>query len=279
MDRQRIVVITGASTGIGFGLCEKYLKEGWTVFGSVRKMEDAEQFDMHENFTPLLFDVTQEKDIAHAVKTVAATSTEGIDLLINNAGIAVGGPLVHVPIDDMRHQFEVNVFGLLAVTQQFYPLLKGMGKKKPGRILQISSVSGKLGMPFIGPYSSSKFAVEGLSESLRRELMLDGIRTIVIGPGAVKTPIWDKSVAPVAEKYGNTQYAKAIERINNFFIKASIKSGLSVEFLAAKIYDISTHSNPKVRYTFISRKFTNYLMPRLLPAKMVDRLLTKRLFG
>ena len=210
------VVVTGASTGIGWGCVKILIAGGLRVFGSVRKAADAERLrkEFGANFTPLIFDVTDAAAVAAGAQHVdTALAGETLFGLVNNAGIAVPGPLLLVPIEDFKHQIEVNLIGQLIVTQAFAPLL-GTDRGRtgaPGRIVMISSVGGKNAMPFLGPYSASKFALEGLSESLRRELMLFGVDVIVVAPGAIATPIWEKAdtvdIAPLAD----TPYAPALE--------------------------------------------------------------------
>jgi hypothetical protein len=192
------VVVTGSSTGIGWGAAKLLIKKGFRVFGSVRKAADGERLvkEFGPNFVPLLFDVTDQAAVNIAADQVsAALGGETLFGLVNNAGIAVAGPVLYLKIDEFRHQLEVNVTGQVITTQAFAPLLGAdrSRKGKPGRIVMISSVGGRNATPFMAPYNASKFALEGLSESLRRELMLFGIDVIVIAPGAVATPIWAKA--------------------------------------------------------------------------------------
>ena len=199
------VVITGVSTGIGWGALKILTSKGIHVFGSVRKLEDAERLtsEFGDSFTPLIFDVTDEKSVGEAVEQVR-NQINGNNLLglVNNAGIAIGGPLMHQPIADFRKQIEVNLIGQLIVTQAFLPLLGTDSnlQGKPGRIINISSVGGKISSPFLGAYSASKFGLEAISEALRRELTIYGIDVIIIVPGSVVTPIWD-----IAEKIDFSQ--------------------------------------------------------------------------
>ncbi|MBA4210573.1 MAG: oxidoreductase, partial [Parvibaculum sp.] len=192
------VVVTGVSTGIGNAAARVLAKKGFRVFGSVRKEADAAALkkDLGESFVPLVFDVTDEAGVARAAAEVrAALGGEKLAGLVNNAGIAVSGPLIDLDPDEFRKQMEVNVTGPFLVTQAFAPLLgtDRALKGEPGRIVNISSVAGIRAMPFLGPYAASKFALEGFSEALRRELMMFGIDVVVIGPGPVKTAIWDKA--------------------------------------------------------------------------------------
>ena len=192
------VVITGVSTGIGWATAKLLLTRGFRVFGSGRKPADADRLrgEFGANFTPLLFDVTNEAAVLAAAREVrAALGGETLFGLVNNAGIAVAGPVLELAADEFRRQMDVNVIGPIVSTQAFGPLLgSDPSLKGPrGRIVMISSVAGRNGNPLVSAYSASKHAIEGLSESLRREMMLFGIDVIIIAPGAVKTPIWGKA--------------------------------------------------------------------------------------
>src|SRR5437764_2154339 len=218
------IVVTGASTGIGWGCTKVLVGKGVHVFGSVRKQADADRLkaEFGERFTPLQFDVTDVAAVNRgAEETAAALGGKTLAGLVNNAGIAVAGPLLYLDIDELRHQLEVNVTGQLIVTQAFAPLL-GADRSRtgaPGRIVMITSVGGRNANPFTGPYNASKFALEGLSESLRRELMIFGIDVIVVAPGAVATPIWDKAEQTDMSRYANTAYAAALDRVKRYMLQ------------------------------------------------------------
>src|SRR6201997_867143 len=206
------VVITGASTGIGHACCKFLLDKGYRVFGSVRKQADADRLkgEFGPNFTPLLFDVTDEAAVLAAARDVrAALNGEALAGLVNNAGIAVTGPVLELSADEFRRQMDVNVIGPIISTQAFGPLLgvEPALKGPKGRIVMISSVAGKNGNPLTPAYAASKHAIEGLSESLRRELMLFGIDVIIVAPGPVRTPIWSKGQQEFdMSKYQNSPY-------------------------------------------------------------------------
>ncbi|MBO6633889.1 SDR family oxidoreductase [Parvibaculum sp.] len=275
------VVITGVSTGIGHGAAKVLTQKGFHVFGSVRKREDGERLkkEFGDRFTPLLFDVTDEAAVKRGAETVrAALNGEKLFGLVNNAGIAVSGPLIEVDPDDFRKQLEVNVTGPLLVTQAFAPLLgvDGSLKGKPGRIVNISSVGGKRAFPFIGPYAASKFALEGFSESLRRELMLFGIDVIVIGPGAVKTAIWDKAEEVDISRYGNSPYLPILQSFQNTFV-AQGRKGLPPEKLGRLIHKALTAANPKVRYAANPASFVEKAMMTLAPKRTLDKVIAKTL--
>jgi len=274
------VVVTGASTGIGWGAVKVLIREGFHVFGSVRKTEDGERLsrEFGAGFTPLVFDVTDAPAVARSADVVAhALAGEILFGLVNNAGIAVPGPLLYLPIDEFRRQIEVNLTAQLIVTQAFAPLL-GVDRSRggaPGRIVMISSVGGRNATPFIGAYNASKFALEGMSEALRRELMLFGIDVIVVAPGAVVTPIWDKAMASDIAPYSSTPYGAALTRLREFMV-AHGRQGFSPERIGETIHRALTDARPRVRYTVAPNPLETFLA-RALPKRMVDRLIAKRL--
>jgi len=276
----RSVVITGASTGIGWATAKLLLDRGFHVFGSVRKQADADRLkrEFGANFTPLLFDVTDEAAVLAAAREVrAALNGETLLGLVNNAGIAVAGPVLELAADEFRRQMDVNVIGPIIATQAFGPLLGAdpslHGPK--GRIVMISSVAGKNGNPLMSAYSASKFAVEGLSESLRREMMLFGIDVIIVAPGPVKTPIWAKAEDLDVSRYRNSPFFPALERIGKFMMQLG-ESGLPAEKIGELIHHALTAPNPRVRYQ-IAPDPMRHLMTAILPKRMVDRIIAKRL--
>src|SRR4051812_6627764 len=192
------VFITGASTGIGWATAKLLLDRGFRVFGSVRKQADADRLkaQLGANFTPLLFDVTDEAAVLASAREVrGALNGQTLAGLVNNAGIAVAGPVLGLAADEFRRQMDVNVIGPIISTQAFGPLLGSDASLKgpKGRMVMSSAVAGKNGTRMMGAYSASKHAIEGLSESLRREMMLCGIEVLLGAPGAVKPPIWNKA--------------------------------------------------------------------------------------
>ena len=274
------VVVTGASTGIGFACSKLLLARGFRVFGSVRNPLDAERLrtELGANFTPLLFDVTDEAAVkAAAGEGRAALGGEALAGLVNNAGIAVAGPVTELPIAEFRRQMEVNVIGPVIATQAFAPLLGADPARSgaAGRIVMISSVAGRNGNPLMAPYSTSKHAVEGLSESLRRELMLFGIDVIIIAPGAVKTPIWAKAEEVDLSAYQSSPFFPALQRIRGFMLHLG-KIGLPAETIAERVFEALTAPAPKVRYEIAPDPLRQWIT-RLLPKRTVDRIIAKRL--
>ncbi len=272
------VVVTGVSTGIGWGVTKVLIGKGFRVFGSVRKTADADRLrqEFGDRYVPLIFDVTDEGAVRAAAAQVRATlGGEPLSGLVNNAGVAVAGPLLHLPIAEFRQQIEVNLIGVVITTQAFAPLLSpGSGAgARPGRIVNISSVGGRNGVPFLAPYNASKFAVEGLSESLRRELMLLGIDVIVVAPGAVATAIWGKADQVDMTPYRDTVFLPALEKIRAFMNGAG---GLAPERLGEVVAKALTTARPKVRYTVAPDPVQTFLTANL-PRRMVDRIIGRRL--
>ena len=276
----RSVVITGVSTGIGWATAKLLLERGFQVFGSVRKAVDADRLktEFGPNFIPLTFDVTDEAAVLSAAREVrAALAGETLAGLVNNAGIAVTGPVLELSADEFRRQMEVNFIGPVIATQAFAPLLGfDPSLKGPrGKIVMMSSVAGKNGSPLSSPYVASKHAIEGLSESLRREMMLFGIDVIIIAPGAVKTPIWNKADEVDISAYKSSPYFPALERVRDFMLHLS-EIGSPPERIASRIADVLTSANPRVRYE-ITPDPMRHLVTALLPKRIVDRIIAKRL--
>jgi len=276
----RSVVITGASTGIGWACAKLLLDKGFRVFGSVRKEADADrlQTEFGANFKPLMFDVTDEAAVLAAAREVrAALDGETLAGLVNNAGIAVAGPVLELAADQFRRQMEVNVIGPIIATQAFGPLLgAGAALKGPhGRIVMISSVAGRNGNPLSGAYSASKHAIDGLSESLRREMMLFGIDVIIVAPGAVKTPIWGKAEEVDISSYKNSPFYPALKKVREVMLQFG-KNGLPAETIAETVFEALTTAKPKVRYQ-ITPDPIRHLVTALLPKRTVDRIIARRL--
>ena len=270
-------MITGASTGIGYGAARQFVQRGYTVFGSVRTQPDADRLrhELGDKFIPLLFDVTDAGAVARAVEEVTAhLAGSGLGGLINNAGIAIGGPLQEQPMDTIRQHFDVNVFGLLQVTQAFLPLLGARENHpvRPGRIQNISSVNGQVAIPFMGAYVGSKHAVEGMSHSLRREVSRFGVEVIIVGPGAVKTPIWGKGIN--LDPYKNSAYYPAMQRFLKQ-VQAAEARGFSIDYIGERLVQIHEAKRPRIRYALVSKKLTGWILPRLLPARALDWILER----
>lgn len=278
----KTVVITGASTGIGRAAAEYLAGQGWMVFAGVRKHSDGEPLNKaNSNIRPLILDVAKPDQVKAAVKTVsAALDGQTLTGLVNNAGIANMGPLAVQPLDQFRQHFDVNVFGLLSATQAFLPLL-GMDEARsgtPGRIVNITSVGGRISAPFLGAYTATKHAVEAMTDTLRRELVIYGIDAIAIGPGAVKTPIWDKAEDMNRDlPYANSAWADPLETFADVMLEGG-RNGLQPEVIGQTIETALSEKSPKARYAPVPDKLTNWTIPTRLPKRWLDRIFWKR-FG
>jgi NAD(P)-dependent dehydrogenase (short-subunit alcohol dehydrogenase family) len=275
------IVVTGVSTGIGWGITKVLLQRGFRVFGSVRKTQDAERLskEFGSYFIPLIFDVTDEPAVQAAAQYVRQQlNGEKLFGLVNNAGIAVPGPLIHLSTDEFRQQLEVNLVSVLIVTKAFVPLL-GVDRSlrgNPGRIINISSAGGRNGGPFLGAYSASKHGLEGFSESLRRELMLYGIDVIIIGPGAVATPIWDKAEQMDVSPYEKTDFFEAAMRVQKYMIHGG-RNGYPPEKVGEVTWTALTAPNPRIRYAVIPGSSFQRIAQDWLPKRFVDRIIARRL--
>jgi len=263
------VLVTGASTGIGLAITQYLASRGMHVFAGARKQEALESLAKNPNVTPIPLDVTNAEDIKQA-KKIIEEKTAGLFGLVNNAGIGNGGPLMDVSVEDLRAQFEVNLFGVHQITQAVFPLLL----KAKGRIVMMSSDSGFFATPFFGPYCSSKFALEGYSDSLRREIIPYGVKVIIIEPGRITTPIWDKG-EKYLNKYADSLFAVEAQAIGKYAIRKGKTAGLSPLEVAKTVYQVLTIPNPKLRYIVAENKF-EYQMMKILPASYVDKLTLKK---
>jgi len=269
------LLITGTSTGIGYSAASAFLNAGYRVFGTVRNEDDAVRLrrELGAEFKPLVADVTNPGAVQAAVEAMRRELPDGcLAGLVNNAGIARSGPLANQEFQEIRAMFEVNLFGTLTVIRACLPLL-GMRPKHPrapGKIISISSSAGKMSVPFLGAYVASKHALEGMSNSLRRELMPYEIPVVLVGPGSVKTPIWGK--APPEGAYDHTPFGgfyRSFRRV----VRASAEKGMVPEEIAKLLVDIMRAKRPKTRYAPIAHRFANWTLPRLLSDRQLDRMM------
>ena len=276
----RAFLVTGASSGIGRATALLLDRSGFQVFAGVRRSEHGEDLrrQASERLTPSLLDVTDPRSIEAAARSVAdKLGGRALAGLVNNAGIDIAGPLETSSIAEVRSQFEVNVIGLLAVTQAFLPLLR-QGR---GRVVNIGSVLGRLAIPLMGAYSASKFALEGLTDALRIELLPWGIHVSLIEPGPVATPLWSKThlLAGMNEGGGavGELYATANAAAHAAFTKFG-QSGISPDRVAAKVFEALTARNPKTRYLVGGDAKALSWLAALVPDRIRDRMLMNR-FG
>ena len=271
----RSVLITGVSSGIGHVATSHFLNKGWRVFGSVRKESDAIAFEGIDQFIPLIFDVTDRSAIENArEKVLSVLGENSLDVLVNNAGIANYGPLVHIPAEKFRENLEVNVTGALEVTQVFFPLLNRssdtIGSK--GRIINIGSVSGRFVMPLLGPYCASKYALVALSHALRRELLIHGIPVSLIEPASAESDIWNK--ARHAETYVEGTAFAHIDGMKSDLIDKQEKRALPTQKVVDVIWKAATSKTPRARYLVTPNNFVNRFVFSL-PDKWVDNIFNR----
>ena len=279
----RTVLVTGVSTGIGKSIAEELLKNNFYVIGSVRKEEDAKHLSkiFPDKFKSVIFDVTDYKSIEDSksrVKDIIKSNNSYLCSIINNSGIALGGPIQYLDLEIFKKQFDVNYFGLISVTKIFLDLLiKSNTRPLKNKIINIGSISGKRSYPFVAPYTSSKHALEGLNDSLRRELLLHDIDVILIQPGPIKTPIWDKVPNIEDNPFLNTEYEVPLRKFNKGYLQAIEAEGYPPSIVGEKVVEIMKTNKPKTRYVITRNIFKNYYIPGFLPDRWVDRLIGKML--
>jgi NAD(P)-dependent dehydrogenase (short-subunit alcohol dehydrogenase family) len=274
MSSSKDVVVTGVSTGIGWGTTKVLVSKGFRVFGSVRQQADADrlQSEFGEGFVPLMMDITDADAVHQAAQKVGSMiGDRNLVGLVNNAGIVVSGPLLYLRPSEYRRQLDVNMIAPLVVIQAFAPLL-GTDKQRQGpagRIVNITSSGAKVPIPLLGAYSASKCGLEGMSDVLRLELMLFGIDLVMIEPGFVNTTMYDKGEKEDLSEFKPTEYWNAVQNFQKYIV-AEGRKGFSPERLGAAVHLALTTAKPKARYAVIKQRFKNWTLPRLLPARMLD---------
>ncbi len=275
----RTVVVTGASTGIGHAAAVRLAGLGFDVYAGVRRDADAERL-RGEGLRPLTVDVADHDTIDAAAEEVgAAVGAAGLAGLVNNAGIAVSGPVEFVPIDEWRRQLEVNLIGQIAMTQRFLPLVRAAR----GRIVNVSSIGGRIALPLVGPYAASKFALEAVSDSLRRELHGQGIGVSLIEPGGVKTPIWDKGLSTADDleaampAEAHRLYGGLVRALRRQVETIATKTGMEADEVADKIVHALTASRPRTRYLIGGEARIRWALAKRLPDRAFDALVARSL--
>lgn len=272
------ILITGASTGIGRACSEHLDSLGFTVFAGVRKQSDADSLRGAGSgrTQPLMLDVTEGESIITSMHSVDEAAPGGLAGLVNNAGVSMGGPLEFVTIDDWRRQFEVNLIGQVAVTQAALPALR----KARGRIVNMTSIGGRVASPFLAPYTASKFALEAVTDALRLELRQFGIDVAAVEPGAVVTPIWEKGRAS-AEQAATDMPAEALKLYSagiaaiSKFIALGERSGVPPLEVAHAVEHALTASRPKTRYVVGRDAKIRLALTRVLPTRVMDRIVVR----
>ena len=271
------VVVTGASTGIGEATAIHLRELGFDVRAGVRKDEDAERL-RSQGVPPLRIDVTDGASIAAAAEELGDTPLAG---LVNNAGIAVSAPLEFVPIEELRRQLDVNLVGQVAVTQAFLPALR----RGHGRIVNVSSIGGRVALPLGGPYAASKFGLEAVSDSLRRELAQFGIDVAVVEPGGVKTPIWQKGAETAEEIAADLPpeaeqlYGGMVAVLRREAARIAETDGMEPEQVARVIGQALTARRPKTRYLVGRDAKMRWAVAKRVPDRVLDRLIGRVFAG
>ncbi len=268
------LVITGVSSGIGLETAKLAIGRGAWVFGSVRTGDDAVRVgrELGQGFTPLVFDVRDEIAVhAEAERLRGILDGQTLSGLVNNAGVAIPGPMLAQPIEELREVLDTNLLGTILVTRAFAPLLGAdqtmRGPK--GRIVNMTSIAGKLGQPFLSGYVASKHGVEGLSDTLRRELQVFGIDVVVIGPAPVRTPIWDKA-EHYSGRYRGTPWGEAFDRGVATLVEAGRHHSLEPQAIAELVWEALTAKNPKPRYSPAEHPVIEQALARILPRRVLD---------
>lgn len=269
------VLVSGASTGIGEACALRLARKGHAVYAGVRKDADAQRLGSHANVTPVMLDVTDQATIDDVAERIRGAEGE-LQGVVNNAGIARGGPVEFLPLDEWREQLEVNVLGQVACTKAMMPLVRD-GR---GRVVFIGSIGGKVASPMMGPYSASKFAVEAIGESLRHELHPWGLHVSVVEPGAIKTDIWqkgretadrlDRELPEEARKL----YADHITAVREA-IEMQDRNGIGPEKVAEAVEHALCARRPKTRYTVGTDAKAQSVLVRLLPDRVREAIVRR----
>ncbi|MGX9788857.1 SDR family NAD(P)-dependent oxidoreductase [Mycobacterium sp. MMS18-G62] len=276
-ETQELAVITGASTGIGAATARELARRGFHVLAGVRRDRDADAI-RGPGIEPLIIDITHPGHIQALVARVQADPQgRAVRALVNNAAIQANVPVEAFAIDEWRHMFEVNLFGHIAVTQALLPaLIRGKG-----RVVNISSVGGKVAMATYGPYAATKFALEAVSDSLRRELAPTGVQVVVVEPGAVRTEMLDRAIATASDLVTamtpeqSQRYGEMVQAVNTQ-AASSTKSGVPADAAAKVIAKAITGRKPRTRYT-VGREAAMIRLVRFLPDRTLDRILSAAL--
>jgi len=275
----RSVLVTGASTGIGRATALRLDADGWRVFAGVRKEADAESLrqEASPNLVPVTLDVIDPGQIAAAAALIEREAEGGLDGLVNNAGVAVPGPLETIPLEDLRHQLEVNVVAYVAVTQALLPQIR----RARGRVVFLASIGGRVAFPFAGPYHASKFATEAIGDVFRQELRPWGIKVAIIEPGSIDTPIWERGQQKATEVEAkspqtNLLYGAAIEKFRKV-IDDTAERGIPPEKVAKAISHALESKRPKSRYLVGLDAKAQALLKPLIPTAVFDRIVARQL--
>ncbi len=272
------IFITGVSTGIGYDTMKMFINKGYHVIGTVRKEEDSNRIKstFGEKCTLLIFDVRDQIQMETEINSIRPLlAKNGLQCLINNAGMAIPGPLQYLSEEEFEMELDVNVKSVRRITNALLPYL-GTNKSlsvMPGKIINISSVSGLFNSPFNGAYCISKHALESMTDVYRRELAMFGIQVIAIEPGPIKTEIWRKNIGAL-DKFENTEYGEVLASANKM-IENSEKSALEVKVITDLILKIYQSTKPNTRYLVHRKKWMFRILSSWLPDRWADKMVAK----
>ncbi len=269
MHAKQWVLVTGAASGIGRAAALLLAGKGFGVYATDMSGPEMDDLSGTSGIVTLRLDITNDNDVAQVLTFIEKQGT-GLFGLVNNAGIFSPGPLMALPMERLVSQYNVNVFGTHRITKALFPMLF----KSKGRIINMSSVAGYVATPFSGPYASSKHAIEGWSDALRRELLPLGVRVVVIEPALINTPLWDRDIEGRIEQYRGTVFYEANKRKLEHETAEAKANGLKPEAVAEAVYRALSISNPKPRY-LVSNNPVQHRLARFLPDALLDRMATK----
>lgn len=281
MNKKEYVLITGVSSGIGNDAVGYLIEQGYHVLGSVRKESDEIKLTAQypNNFTCLQFDVTKKEEVVASLEIVKKVlNGSNLKALVNNAGLALVGPLEIMDDDKFRYQMEVNVFSVRTVTNVFLPLLKGSKEKNipGGKIIMISSISGVFNTPFNGAYCISKHAMESIGETYRRELMMYNIDVVSIQPGPIASKLWDKSIDKY-EEFKSSEYGNLVNKASKV-MEGAEKDALPAIVISKLIHKILIKKRTKLAFIVIKNKWFITFLVKYVPARIVDKFIYKQFF-
>jgi len=269
MSAKQWVLVTGAASGIGRAAALLLAERGFGVYATDMSQKELDDLPRMAQIIPVRMDITDDADVGKTFEFIDEQGT-GLFALINNAGIFSPGPLMALPMKRLVQQYSVNVFGTHRVTQTFFPLLL----KAKGRIVNMSSVAGYVATPFSGPYASTKHAIEGWSDALRRELMPLGVKVIVVEPALINTPLWDRDLEGRIEQYRGSMFYEATRKKLEHEAAEAKEHGVQPDVVAEVVYKALTSKNPMPRYLVTNHPIQHRLV-RFLPDTLLDRLIAK----
>ncbi|MEC1521189.1 oxidoreductase [Neobacillus niacini] len=279
--KNKIAIVTGTSSGFGLSTSIELARKGFTVVAAMRNinkksdlLQEAKKYDVESKIVICELDVTNENSILAFHERVIATFGR-VDVLVNNAGYAGAGFVEEISMDEYRQQFETNVFGVIAVTKAFLPVMR---KQNHGCIINVSSISGRVAFPGLSPYIASKHAIEGWSESLRLEMQPFGVKVVLIEPGSYKTNIWSTGKQVAAKSlHSHSPYQNYMKKIEKYITEGENSFGDPLE-VARKIAGIAGMETPDIRYPIGRGVKASIFLRDFLPWRLWEKIIITKLF-